>query len=150
MIRNQIQLIGNVGRAPEQVARTKDEKPVVRFAIAQDVNGMDAATQRFVKKESQWFQVSCFAAVAERALGSLRKGDLVVVSGELKSRSYQVEGGEKRTSVEIVAQEIFRLERLRKATATATATEKTGVDFSELPGLKDEPDFENFEAGTDL
>jgi single-strand DNA-binding protein len=143
MIRNKVQLIGNIGRDPEQVARTKDERPVVRFAIAQDVNGMDAATQKLVKKDSQWFQVSCFAGVAERVLGSLKKGDLVIVSGELKSRSYKAENGEKRNAVEVIAQEVFRLERLRKG--SGQLSEKAGAEFS------DEPDFENFEAeGTSL
>jgi single-strand DNA-binding protein len=138
MIRNQVQIIGNVGRAPTLTAKTKDLKPVVCFAIAQDVNGMDEATQKLVKKDAQWFQVSCFAGLAERTLNSLQKGDLVVVSGELKSRAYQTSTGEKRTSTEIVANEVFRLERLIKSSAKDLEKDTSELDLC--------ADFENFEG----
>ena len=133
-MKNHVQLIGNIGKAPEQTARTKDGKPVVCFSLAQDASVMDATTQKFVRKDPQWFQISCFGSLAERVL-TLQKGDLISVSGELKSRSYETSTGEKRTSVEVVARSLYRIERLR-------ATEKSG-DFDSFTGHA-------YEGGTNL
>ncbi len=139
-MRNQVQLIGNIGRTPEQSAKTKDGRPVVRFALAQDVSAIDTSTQKLIKKEPQWFQVSCFAGLAERSL-TLTKGDLVLVIGELKSRSYETDAGEKRTSVEIIADHILRVERLRKS--------PNGIAYGVELG-SDSPNFEQFDAEAPL
>ena len=135
-MKNQVQLIGNVGKPPEETAKTKDGKPVVRFSIAQDGSIMDAATQKLVKKDPQWFQIACFGSTAERALG-LGKGDLIFIQGELKSSSYDTNTGERRTSVEVIARTLFRISNLKKSVnevAYAAPVDEAGDTFSAFDG----------------
>jgi single-strand DNA-binding protein len=121
-IRNQIQVIGNVGQEPEQRGKTREGKPVVVFSIAQNVMGTDPKTGDRVPREPQWFQVSCFASLAERVQANLKKGNLVLVAGELKARNYTNRGGEKRVGFEILAADVIRVERLRSKSEAPTVT----------------------------
>jgi single-strand DNA-binding protein len=144
-IRNQIQVIGNVGQEPEQRGKTRDGKPVVVFSVAQNVMGTDPKTGDRVPREPQWFQVSCFAGMAERALSALKKGNLVLVAGELKARNYTNRGGEKRVGFEILASDVLRVERLRsqsderlrsRSDTAAPATDPTSPSDS-MPSFDD-------------
>lgn len=51
-----------------------------------------------------WHMIACWGKVAEQAQG-IRKGDVVQVEGEIRTRSYD-KGGEKRYVTEIVASKI--------------------------------------------
>jgi len=136
-IRNQIQVIGNVGQEPEQRGKTRDGKPVVVFSVAQNVMGTDPKTGDRVPREPQWFQISCFSGLAERAMAALKKGNLVLVAGELKARNYTNRGGEKRVGFEILASDVLRVERLRSRSDTAApATDPTSPSDS-LPSFDD-------------
>jgi len=112
-INNQINVIGNLGVDPEQRGSTKDGKPVICFPIAQSMGGIDPETGEKIQKDPQWFRVSCFGNLAERALLNIKKGDLVLVTGELKARSYQTEKGEKKAGFEIIASDVLKVQRLR-------------------------------------
>lgn len=111
---NQLTVIGNVGDAPAEKTKTRGGKSVVSFAIAQNTSGIDPATGARVQKEPQWFRVTCFGGLGDRVLANIKKGDLLLVSGELRSRSYVDKTGAKRTATEIVAAEALKVERLRR------------------------------------
>ena len=53
--------------------------------------------------ETIWFGVTTWKALAEHCSSSLKKGDRVVVTGRLTTRSYEVEGGERRSGLEVDA-----------------------------------------------
>lgn len=110
---NQITIIGNVGEAPAERAKTKSGKSVVAFAIAQTVNGVDSESGERVQREPQWFRVTCFGGLGERVVANARKGDLLLVAGELKVRPYADKTGAKRLAFEIVAADVIKVERLR-------------------------------------
>ena len=110
---NHISIIGNVGEAPESKTTTKSGKNVVAFAIAQNANGIDAESGEWVPREPQWFRVTCFGSLADRVVANARKGDLLLVAGELKARSYSDKAGAKRLAFEIIAAEVLKVERLR-------------------------------------
>ncbi|MGK5083504.1 single-stranded DNA-binding protein [Bdellovibrionota bacterium FG-1] len=122
---NQITVIGNVGEAPEARAKTKSGKSVVAFAIAQNVSGVDADSGERVQREPQWFRITCFGSLGDRVVANARKGDLLLVAGELKVSPYTDKAGTKRLAFEIVASDVLKVERLR-----AARDEKTG----EAPG----------------
>ena len=109
---NQITIIGNIGEAPEVKTKTKSGKNVVSFAIAQNVNTISQSGER-IPGNPQWFRVTCFGSLADRSVAHAHKGDLVLVSGELKSRSYSDKAGVKKSSFEIVAADVLKVERLR-------------------------------------
>ncbi len=121
-INNQINVIGNVGLDPEQRGKTKDGFPVICFAIAQSMSGFDHETGEKIQKDPQWFRVSCFSKLASRAQINLKKGDLVLVTGELKARSYKTEKGEKKAGFEIIASDVLKVQRLRGTTLPTSTT----------------------------
>lgn len=138
-MRNLVQIIGNIGKAPKATAKTKDGKPVVRFAIAQDVTLYDQANKKYTKRDPQWFQITSFGPIAERSLG-LVKGELVQITGRLKSSTYENDKGEKRTSVEIIADEVFRMAHPKKANSE-TISLQNSVEADEIV------DFASFDEG---
>ena len=120
-INNQINVIGNIGVDPEKRGKTKDGIPVINFAIAQSMSGIDPVTGEKIQKDPQWFRVTCFSNLAARAQLNLKKGDLVLVTGELKARSYKTEKGEKKAGFEIIAADVLKVQRLRGKKNTDTA-----------------------------
>ena len=81
-----------------------------------------------------YFEVTGYGSMAENAANSLTKGTRVVVSGRLEQRSWDTENGDKRSIVEINADEIAP--SLRFATAVVTKTPRAeGSNFqpSERP-----------------
>jgi single-strand DNA-binding protein len=76
----------------------------------------------------------CWRELAENAALSLAKGMRVMVTGRLEQRSWETDDGERRSKVEIVAEEIGP--SLRFATADVQRTERrtmpSGMD--EGPG----------------
>ena len=67
-----------------------------------------------------YFEVVGYGAMAENAANSLQKGARVLVTGRLEQRSWETENGDKRSIVEINADEIAP--SLRWATAVVTKT----------------------------
>ena len=71
-----------------------------------------AVTQR-VQQDGQWrdgetsfFRVNVWRQLAEHVTESLAKGDRAVVIGRLKSRSWETPEGDKRSVVEVGADEV--------------------------------------------
>ena len=62
--------------------------------------------------DTTFWSVTAFRSLAENAVESLRKGDEVIVVGKVKAREYETPEGEKRTSMEIIADSLgLNLER---------------------------------------
>jgi single-strand DNA-binding protein len=75
---------------------------------------------------TSYFDVVCWAQLAENAAQSLTRGTRVVVSGRLEQRSWENQEGEKRSKIEIVADEVAP--SLRWATTSITKNERRGPD----------------------
>jgi single-strand DNA-binding protein len=56
--------------------------------------------------ETIWFGITAWRALGEHVAQSLKKGDRVVVSGTLGTRTYETEAGERRSNLEIQADSI--------------------------------------------
>lgn len=92
---------------------------------------MTVAVSRRVRRNGQWtqqtdgfFVVTAFAQLAEHAANSVGKGSRVMVTGRLKQDSYEDSGGVRRSSVQLIAEEIAPSLRF----ATAEVTKATGDD----------------------
>ena len=98
----QITVVGHLARPPR--ARTLAGGTVVAdFRIATTPRRLDKATGQWSDLETLWFGVTCWRALAEHAALSLKKGDRVVVTGRLTTRSWRTEQGEDRSGLEIDA-----------------------------------------------
>lgn len=105
-IRNQIQLIGNLGQIPE-VRTTETGKKLARFSIATHDTYRNAQGQKV--SETQWHNVIAWGKLADIAEKYLTKGKEVAVVGKLVHRQYTDKNGIKRSATEIVLNEMLML-----------------------------------------
>src|SRR5438128_11669812 len=117
---NSVTLVGNVTRDPE-LRFTASGQATASFGLA--VNRVWNDRQTNERKEAvSFFDVVCWREMAENVSESLQKGARVVVTGRLEQRSWENQEGEKRSKVEVVADEVGP--SLRWATAAITKNDR--------------------------
>ncbi|MEA2652941.1 MAG: single-strand DNA-binding protein [Chloroflexota bacterium] len=104
-----VMIIGNLGRDPE-MRYTPTGKPVTQFSVAVNQSTKNQQTGEWVE-ETDWFRVSVFGDRAERAAEQLRKGNRVFVEGRFRTREFEGQDGQKRTSLDVTADNVISLER---------------------------------------
>ncbi|MDH4143968.1 MAG: single-stranded DNA-binding protein [Acidimicrobiia bacterium] len=120
-----ITLVGNLTRDPQR-RDTPTGTPLVSFGIA--VNRRWRGSDEEWAEQTSFFDVVAWRGVAENALQSLRKGDRVVVVGRPEQRSWSTSAGDRRSSVEIVADEIAPSLRWATAAVQRRASEHRAFD----------------------
>ena len=103
---NRVQIIGNLGRDPE-MRFTQGGTPVANFSVAVNENWQTRDGQQ--QEHTEWFRVVAWTRLAEIANEYLRRGTLVFVEGNLRSREWQDREGNNRTSVELIARDFLML-----------------------------------------
>lgn len=123
---NTVTLIGNVTREPE-LRFTPSGQAIATFGLA--VNRVWTDRQSNERKEAvSFFDIVCWAQLGENASASLQKGTRVLVTGRLEQRSWESQEGEKRSKIEVIADEIGP--SLRWATATVEKNDRRSGDFA--------------------
>ncbi len=123
---NTITVVGNITRDPE-LKFLNSGQAAVRLSIAVNRRWQNRQTQEWEERVS-YFEVTGYGSMAENAANSLTKGTRVIVNGRLEQRSWETENGDKRSIVEINADEIAP--SLRFATAVVTKTPRAeGSNF---------------------
>ena len=97
-----ITVVGNVA-GPPRARTTPAGVAVADFRIASTPRHKERAEGTWSDGETIWFGVTTWRGLAEHCAASLKKGDRVVVTGRLTTRSWEVEGGERRTGLEVEA-----------------------------------------------
>jgi single-strand DNA-binding protein len=100
---NKLIVIGNLGRDPEMTYAPSGQA-VTKFSIASNRKYNNAAGEP--REETEWFNCSAWGKLAETCNQFLTKGQQVYVEGRLRSRQFQTQGGETRTSLDVTVQEI--------------------------------------------
>lgn len=121
---NSVTLVGNITRDPE-LRFTPSGQATASFGLAVNRRWQNRQTQEW-EEATSFFDVVCWREQAENASESLARGSRVIVTGRLEQRSWETAEGEKRSKVEVVADEIGP--SLRWATATITKNERRGPD----------------------
>ena len=110
---NRILITGNCTRDPE-VRYTQGGSAVTNIGIASSRYYKDPKDPAGGWKEDTCFvTVVAWGALAERCGDMLSKGSPVLVEGQLQSRSWETEDGQKRSVIEIRADRVQNLERSR-------------------------------------
>ena len=122
-----ITIAGNLTRDPE-LRFTQGGRAVANFAVAvgrrYQVNGE-------WREDTSYFDVIAWGSLGENAAASLNKGNRVIVTGRLEQRRYEDRDGNKRTAVEIVAEEMGPSMRWARATLERVTREGgQGADAS--------------------
>lgn len=116
MADNTVTLVGNLTRDPE-LRFTTGGRAVAQFGLA--VNRRYQQNGEW-QDQTSYFNVVAWGTLGENVAASVTKGMRVVVSGRLEQREYQTREGDKRTAIEINADEIGP--SLRWATASVERT----------------------------
>ena len=103
-LKNKVQLIGNLGNAPE-VKNTESGKKLVRFALATNETYRNAKGEKIV--ETQWHNLIAWGKVADIAEKYLSKGSEVAIEGKLVNNNYTDKDGNKRYGTEVVVNELL-------------------------------------------
>ena len=119
---NNVTVVGNVTRDPE-LRFTASGQAKANFGIAVNRRWQNRQTQEW-EEATSFFNVVCWREMAENTSESLQKGARVIVTGRLEQRSYETPEGEKRSVVEVVADEIGP--SLRWATAQVQKSDRRG------------------------
>lgn len=98
---NKVILIGNLTRDPE-LSQTNSGISVARISIA--------VSRKFANqdgsRETDFFNVTAWRAIAENCAKYLKKGSKIAVIGSIQNRSYEAQDGSKRFTTDIMADEI--------------------------------------------
>ena len=113
---NNIVLVGNVTRDPE-LRFTQGGAAVCGFGIAWNQRSNQG------EDRAHYFDVSCWRDLAENVAESVAKGMRVVIYGRLDYRNWEGQNGEKRSAVQIVADEVSP--SIRWATAQVRRNERS-------------------------
>ena len=121
---NTVELTGNVTRDPE-LRFTPSGAAVANFGLAVNRKWQNKQTQEW-EEQTSFFDVVCWREMAENVTESLEKGARVVVVGRLDQRSWETDSGDKRSKIEVVADEVAP--SLRWATAVVSKNERSTGD----------------------
>lgn len=119
---NNVELTGNATRDPE-LRFTPSGQPVATFGLAVNRRWQNRQTQQWEEAVS-YFDIVCWGQLAENVAESITKGTRLMVTGRLDQRTWETQEGDKRSKVEIVADEVGP--SLRWATASVTKNERRG------------------------
>ncbi len=103
-IKNNVQLVGRLGSEP-QVKTLDNGGKMARFAIA--INETYTTKNGEKVSDTQWHNIVAWGGLATIAESILKKGTQVTIDGKLFNRTYTDKQGVKRTSTEIVANELL-------------------------------------------
>jgi single-strand DNA-binding protein len=127
---NAVSIVGNVTRDPE-LRFTASGQATATFGLAVNRRWQNRQTNEWEEAVS-FFNVVCWRELAENCAESLHKGTRVLVQGRLEQRSWESQDGDKKSVVEIVADEVGP--SLRWASAQVQRNERRGGDAPEPRG----------------
>lgn len=126
-----ITVIGNLVSDPE-LRFTPGGDGVANFTVASTPRTFNRTSNEWVDAETLFMRCAAWRELSENVAESLLKGMRVVVTGKLKSRSYETKEGEKRTVIELEVDEIGP--SLRYATATVVRTQRSNQQGGQQGG----------------
>ena len=134
--------MGRLGRDPE-LRHTQSGTAVTSFSLAVDRDFKSQSGER----ETDWVNVTAWRNTAEFAAKYFTKGRMALVEGRLQSRKWVDNDGTNRTSVEVVADNVYFADSKREGTTSSEgsfrpagkAVDVSADDFAEIEDEGDLP-----------
>jgi len=114
-----VTLVGNLTRDPE-LRFTTGGRGQASFGLA--VSRRYQVNNEW-QEQTSFFNIVAWGTLGENIAASLTKGTRVIVTGRLEQRSYETKEGEKRSVVEVIADEIGPSLRWARADVERVARE---------------------------
>ena len=131
---NRVMLIGRLTAKPE-LRYTGSNLPFARFSVAVNRTFNNAQGQR----ETDFINVVVWRKQAENVCNFLNKGSLVSVEGRLQTGSYDDKDGNKRYTMEVVADSVQFLESKSQSQGRTVSNEPSPYDYQNMndnvPGM---------------
>jgi single-strand DNA-binding protein len=124
MADNVITISGTATRDPE-LRYTSGGRGVASLGVAWNDRYFDKTTDKWVDGDATFFNVTAWGTLGENLAASITKGTRVMVTGRMKSRSYETQDGEKRTVWDITADDIGPSLKWAQAQVEKTEREKS-------------------------
>ena len=121
---NTVTITGNLTRDPE-IRYTRDGQATTTFGLAVNRRWQNRQSQEW-EESTSFFDVVAWRDLGENVALSLTKGARVIVTARLEQRSWETDDGERRSKVELVADDIGA--SLRFATAEVHRTQRQSAD----------------------
>jgi single-strand DNA-binding protein len=135
---NKVILIGNLGADPE-VKYLSNGTTVANFRIATSENRVNRASGEKTTM-TEWHRIVAFGRLAEICGEYLNKGKQVYIEGRLRTRTWEDKEGNKRSSTEIVANQMQMLGAAGGAPAAPPAPTPEAEKESFDPNMASGPD----------
>ena len=103
---NKVILVGNLGKDPE-LSYLPSGQSVAKFSLATSRSYKDKSGE--VKEETEWHNIVAWGKLGEICAQYLKKGRQAYVEGRIQTRTWEGRDGNKRTSVDIVAEDVQML-----------------------------------------
>ena len=131
---NSVTLVGNLTDDPE-LRYTPNGAAVCKFRIAVNRRIPDGSGG-WKDGEASYFSVNCWRGLAENVAETLTRGTRVVVAGRLQYRAWENQDGDKRSAVEVEADEIgpslkWATARIERNPRSGGSTATSGSDWGE-------------------
>ncbi|WP_066758384.1 single-stranded DNA-binding protein [Crocinitomix algicola] len=107
-LRNKVQLIGNVGKAPEIISFENGNK-LAKFSLATNENYKNAQGEKV--ESTYWHNAIAWGKQADIFEQYVTKGQEIAIEGKLVTKTYETKEGEKRSKTEVQVQEVLLLGR---------------------------------------
>ena len=134
---NKVFLIGNLTRDPE-LSETNSGVAVCRFGLAVSRRRSAADTE----PQTDFFNVTAWRGLAENVARFTKKGNKVAVCGSIQIRNIEDNAGQKRTYVDIIADDVEFL--------TPKGQTSGSDDVYAAPAPKKKPTLEAFDDDSDI
>ena len=124
-----ITIVGNLTADPE-LRWTQSGSPVASFTIASTPRSFDRQSGEWKDGETLFMRCTAWREMAENIAETLRKGARTMVRGRLVQRSFETREGDRRTVVELQADEVGVSLRHARAQVTRTGGQSQSAPIS--------------------
>lgn len=107
-LRNKVQLIGNVGQAPEIISFENGNK-LAKISLATHEYYKNAQGEKV--ETTEWHNAIAWGKQADIFEQFVSKGQEIAIEGKIITRKYETKEGDKRSKTEIQVNEILLLGR---------------------------------------
>jgi len=127
---NRADVVGNVTRDPEMRTTTSGQQ-VLTLGVATNERWKDKSSGED-RERTEFHNVVIWGELADEVSRTLKKGNRVYASGRVQTRSWETQSGAKRTTTEIIADQISLL-GIKNAAAEESVRSSSTFDKSTAP-----------------
>jgi len=140
---DQITLTGLVATPPKHIV-TSEGLQITSFRLASTQRRYDKTKESWVDADTNWYTVTAFRHLAANAIGSILKGQRVIVSGRLRIRDWE-SGDKTGTTIEVDADSLghdltFGTSAFTRSTTTSAAEADTPASAEAAEAIPEAPD----------